>query len=981
MDSTPKSNTLTFLVTDIEDSTRLWQAVPDAMQAALARHDTILRSGIEAHGGQVFKTAGDAFYATFALPARGLEAVLALQGALHAEIWPSETPIRVRMALNTDVAQARAGDYFGPALNVVARILSVTRGGQTLMSGSTATAVADVHVGVAELESHGFYRLKGIDEPVEVFEFDVRSRTAFAPPHDTTHAYRVVRAGELWQPVRSIRHNLPAERDAFVGRATELQAIAQRFDAGARLVTVLGPAGTGKTRFMCRYGRIWLGDWPGGVYFCDLSEARSLEGVLFAVATALDVRLGSDDPVMQLGHAIAGRERCLVILDNFEQITEHAPATVGRWLERATEAAFAVTSREQLHIAGEEVFPIEPLPLAQDALDLFAARARAQRPDFVLNDDNRPAVAEVVRLLDGLPLAIELAAARVRVFSPAQLVERMRDRFRLLAGARGAATRQATLRAAIDWSWDLLAPWEQGAFAQCSVFEGGFTMEAAEAVLDLVRWPQAPPIMDAVQALVDKSLLRAWVPAEQRRYDVDEPYFGMYLSIHEYAAEKLDSGEPGATHVVQKRHGEHFAGFGSDEALDTLGRHGGVRRRRALALELDNLLAACRRALAQGDAATAVATYRAAWEALELQGPFSVAASLGAQVLALESIAPSLRAAAILTQARVLWRTGRLPESEKLLEQALALAREAGDRRRESVVVGALGVAIGDVGRVNEARAHYETAIRIHREVGNRRQEGGVLGNLSCLCFVQGKLDEGRKFAEAALAIHREVGGRLAEASVLANLGIFYEQKGKADEARWHYEAAIAIEREIGNRAGEGNALGNLALLCLNQNLLDEARGHCEAAIAIARDTGDRWRLGVNLGNLAGVYFEERKYDKARSLWSDALAIHREVGNRRAEGAVLSGLAELLVMQGLADEAERVIAEGESLLRDVGDTLTLAILVCDRGQNEIARGRREQALAALDEAEALRVESGAGPDSPLDRKVNRLREVLATPIA
>lgn len=208
--------------------------------------------------------------------------------------------------------------------------------------------------------------------------------------------------------------------------------------------------------------------------------------------------------------------------------------------------------------------------MGKEAIDLFAQRARAHRPEFALSEANRSAVAEVVRLLDGLPLAIELAVARVRVFSPAQLVERMRDRFSLLAGARGAAARQATLKAAIDWSWDLLAPWEQAALARCSVFDGGFTLEAAEAVLDLTHWPEAPPAMDAVRALVDKSLLRSWVRAEHGRYDLDEPYFGMYLSIHEYAAGKLDASGPGAAQQALERHGKYFATVGTDRAIAAL---------------------------------------------------------------------------------------------------------------------------------------------------------------------------------------------------------------------------------------------------------------------------------------------------------------------------------------------------------------------------------------------------------------------------
>ena len=351
--------------------------------------------------------------------------------------------------------------------------------------------------------------------------------------------------------------------------------------AGARLLTVLGPGGTGKTRFVVRYGWTWLGDRSGGIHFCDLSEATSLDGVFNAVAVALGVPLGGGDPAAQLGHAIAGRGRCLVVLDNFEQVVEQAPLTVGRWLDRAADATFIVTSRERLHLSGEEIFPTEPLPLGKEAIELFAARAKAQRPEFEVNDANRGEVAEVVRLLDGLPLAIELAAARVGMLTPAQLVERMRNRFQLLAGVRGPVARRATLRAAIDWSWDLLAPWEQAALAQCSVFEGGFTLHAAEAVLDLSVWSEAPATMDIVQALLDKSLLRLWMGNDQRRYDIDEPHFGMYVSIHEYARARL--GEP-ARGAAQARHGRFFAGFGSDEAIAALLHHRGIKRRRALAV-------------------------------------------------------------------------------------------------------------------------------------------------------------------------------------------------------------------------------------------------------------------------------------------------------------------------------------------------------------------------------------------------------------
>ena len=563
---------LALLFTDVVDSTLLVERLGDARAAQVwAEHDRHARDLLGIHKGREIDRT-DGFFLLFDAAADAARYALAYHRAiadleLSARVGLHVGDVTLRENTAGDIARgAKRTEVEGLAKPFAARVMALARGGQTLLSAAARAALGGEIDDEEGLESHGHYRLKGVEAPVEIFELGLRARCAFAPPDDAEKAYRVVKAGDLWHPLREVRHNLPAERDAFVGRATLLRTLAQRLDAGVRLLTVLGPGGTGKTRFVRRYGLAWRGDWPGGVYFCDLSEVRSLDGIFFTVAVALGVPLGKGDPVVQLGHAMAARGRCLMILDNFEQITCHAANTVGVWADRAAQAAFVVTSRERLHLGGEEVLPLEPLPLGSDAVELFAVRARAQRPDFVLGAANRAAVVEVVRLLDGLPLAIELAAARVRVLSPAQLVERMRDRFALLAGARGPAARQATLRAAIDWSWDLLTAWEQAALAQCSVFEGGFTLEAAEAVLDLSTWPDAPSAMDAVQALVDKSLLRTWSAGEPGRFDLDEPYFGMYLSIHEYAAQKCQASGPQEERQTQRRHGEYFAGFGSEAA-------------------------------------------------------------------------------------------------------------------------------------------------------------------------------------------------------------------------------------------------------------------------------------------------------------------------------------------------------------------------------------------------------------------------------
>ncbi len=958
-----------LLFTDVVDSTRLVERLGDARAAEVwAAHDRRARDLLARHHGREIGRA-DGLFLLFDEAADAARFALAYHEAiadlgLHARAGIHVGPVTLRENTPEEIARgAGSTEVDGLATSLTARLMALARGGQTLMSAPARAALADDLSAGAEIEWHGHYRLKGVEEPLEIFELGIRDSSPFAPPADVDKAYRVVRAGDFWRPVREVRHNLPAERDAFVGRIAELRALAARLDAGIRLLTVLGPGGTGKTRFVRRYGWTWLGDWPGGVYFCDLSDAKGLDGIFFAVASALEVPLGKEDPSVQLGHAIAGRGRCLIILDNFEQIVEHAQGTVGRWLDRAAEASFVVTSRERLHLPGEESLPIEPLPVEMDAIDLFAERARAQKPDFVLSDGNRAAVAEVVRLLDGLPLAIELAAARIRVLAPSQLVERMRDRFSLLAGARGVASRQATLRAAIDWSWELLTPWEQAALAQCSVFEGGFTLEAAEAVLDLSPWPGAPLAMDAVQALVDKSLLRTWVPAEQSRYDIDEPYFGMYLSIHEYASQKLEASGSEAKRAAEERHGQYFAGFGTNEAIEALSSHGGVKRRRALALELDNLVAACRRAVGRGHGETAVAAYRAAWAVLALHGPVAMGTVLGGQVVALDGIDRALRVSALATLARALRRAGRNEEARTRLTQALALSRDMGDRRREGHILHSLGNLHREQGRMTEARELFEVALVLARESSDRDIEGGVLSSLGNLHRDQGRNDEAREHFNAALAIAREMGDRNEEGIVLGSLGLLHSELGLVEEARRQLGAALAIAREVGDRGLEGSALANLGHLHTEQGRTEEARESLEAALAIHREVGNRRLEAIALGNLGVIHGVQGRKEAAQASHAAALAIAREVGNRRHEGFLLACLGMFRSDQGRADEARADFEAAREVARELGDRRgesivlhSLGVLYSRQSQFAAARSHFDQALELAREAGYRRIE-------------------------
>jgi predicted ATPase/class 3 adenylate cyclase len=1010
----------TLVFTDIVGSTRLVEQLGDAAAADLwARHDRSVRDLLHRHRGReidrtdgffaLFDRASDA--AAFAVACHDAADALALQArvALHTGA------VTLRENDAADVARgAKPVEVEGLAKPFAARLNALAGPGQTLASAAACAALAGAS---GALRSHGHYRLKGVAEPAEVFELGRGAAPAFSPPADTDKAYRVVRAadgiGGIWKPVREVPNNLPAERDAFIGRAGELDALAARLDAGERLITVLGPGGIGKTRFVRRYARVWLGDWPGGVYFCDLSDARTTDGVLGAVAVGLGIPLGRDDAVTQLGHAIAARGSCLVILDNVEQVLEPVATALSRWLDRAGAARFLVTSRERLRLDGEGVLALEALPLGDDtggAVALFLARARAQLPGFAANPAQHAEVERVVLLLDGMPLAIELAAARVRLLSPAQIVERLRDRFVLLAGARGTAPRQATLRGAIDWSWELLSRAEQAAFAQCAVFEGGFTLAAAEAVLDLAPVGATEAPIDIVQSLLDKSLLRVWHPRGQG--GDHEPRFGMYASLHEYARERLDaSGEAAA---AEARHGRHFAVFGDEDALAALWKSDGARRRNALAIELDNLVAACRRALARGDAPTAASSYAAAWAVLERQGPRALGVTLGRE-LATASMPPGPRVVVLRNYGTAIHLAGDPERGAAILLEALALAQSAGDRRAEAELLGGLGDIRFDQMRLDEAHRLLDAALVASRETGDRIIEAKTLCRLTAVAHVQSRWDEAATLMDAGMArvretgarqlelvllnmramrehaqghsqtalethrhmceIARETGHRSGEATSLTNLGGMLLDLGRDGEALPALQEALSIHREIGNRSHEGMVLGNLGILHRQQGRADDARAHFEAALAIAREVEDPRHELYLLGSLGELLLEQQKFEEAAACFADALG--RKAGaDDINSGRLLAGMGKLHWRQDRLDEAEQALARGEAFLRNHVDQIELLKLLCTRGQVELARGRRDVALAALAEAEVGAAAMGASPTSILAREIEALRRAI-----
>jgi len=763
-------------------------------------------------------------------------------------------------------------------------------------------------------------------------------------------------------PVREVRHSLPAERDAFVGRAEALAWLSQRIQSGARLVSVLGIGGTGKTRLATRHGRNWLGEFPGGVWFCDLAPARGLDGVVSAVAQGLHVPLGRDDPVVQLGHAIAGRGRCLVILDNFEQVARLAQATLGRWLDRAEQACFVVTTREVLGLPGEDVLALPPLPSA-DGVALFVLRAEAARSDFNPGAEDQSAIAPLVDLLDGLPLAIELAAARVRVMPPRLLLQRMSERFKLLVSKGGRPDRQSTLRATFDWSWDLLPPYEKAALAQLSVFEGGFTLEAAEAVIDLTAFDDAPWSVDAIHALVDKSFVR---PRGDDRFD-------LLVSVQAYAAEHLQTegryagSGPQAMAAAQMRAIAWFAALGPIRAIQ--GR----------CADLDNLVTACRRAMAFGDSDSAAGALDGAWDALSLRGPFETGVELAESVCAMLGLNDRAAAHAQSVLGHALVVCGRLGPARAAFDKALACAVATRDRPCEAWVTFRLGVLHFDVGRMGDARAHYVAAMQLARELGEHRLECSAINQLGTVEHVVGHTDEALLQFERALALARETGDRQLQGSLLGNIANLHAALGRMDEARARCAETLAVARDTGDRRLEGNTLCNLGMVCFVQERLADAEEASKAALVVARELGHLRLECVVLCNLGIVFERLSRPAEAQTQFEAAVRLGHALGDPLSEGQFLGYLGLLHARQGRHGEARSCLETGEALLRGVSDQFGLGVLLTSRAEARYLAGDAATATASLAAAAAIAAEVGAGPTSEVGLALARVSTLIASP--
>jgi predicted ATPase/class 3 adenylate cyclase/DNA-binding CsgD family transcriptional regulator len=882
------TGTITFLFTDIEGSTHLWEQHPEAMRLAIARHNSILRDAIEGHSGVIFKTVGDEVCAAFARAPDALAAAHAAQCAILAEPWSAIGPLRVRMAGHTGTAELRDGDYFGLSLSRIARLVAAGHGGQILLSRATQELVRDHLPPLVELRDLGEHRLRDLTRPEQIFQLVAHDLPTDFPPLKTLELHRT---------------NLPAQVTTLTGREQEVVTVCALLRrADVRLLTLTGPGGVGKTRLGLQIAAELLDDFRDGVYFVTLAPINEATLVISSIAQVLGVKEAGGQMLRETLQTYLRDKQLLLLLDNFEQVLDAAPL-LASLLTAAPYLNLLVTSRAALHLSGEHEFAVPPLALPEPrylppaemlsqyaAVALFIERAQAVKPDFVITNDNAPAVAEICSRLDGLPLAIELAAARSKLLSPPALLARLTSRLQMLTGGpRDLPARQQTLRSTIEWSYNLLATDEQALFRRLAVFVGGCTLDAVEAVYHVDAWRleigDVPPaatfqspfaLLDGLAALVDQSLVHQGEQAD------GEPRFVMLETIREYALERLVAS--GEAAITRQLHAHFFLGLAqAAEPQLTTGKQRLWLER--LEQEHDNLRAALAWSQSTpGGAELGLWLAAALWWFWWVRGYVSEGrAWLEGMLAQTQAELPAgsdtyTRATALYRAGYLAWAQDNYPRATALCEESLALFKRLGNRCGIGWAHYTLGLVALMEGDYARAAAHYEESLALFREVDDRRGIAWTLNNLGVVSQQgQGDYAPAKARFEESLALWRAMGNTRDIANCLNNLGEIARCQGDYAWAAARYEESLGLFQEVGDTPGAAICLLNLGFVALAQDDYGRAK-------ALLVESSHHWQkiagtfgIALCLTGLAAVAAAEGQLKCTTRLLGAAEAQHANI--------------------------------------------------------------------------------------------------------
>jgi predicted ATPase/class 3 adenylate cyclase len=908
------TGTVTLLFTDIEGSTRLWDQHPQAMSTALEHHDALMRSAIESSGGYVFKTVGDAFCAAFASAKEAVVAAGEAQRALHAEAWPDHASLHVRMALHTGECEERDGDYFGPAVNRVARLEATAHGGQVVVSQATVVLVRDRLPSGLHLVDLGSHYLKDMDRPEEVFQLTVDGIPAAFPPLRSHFEDPAESANptNLTQPVSS-----------FVGRDAEVAELA-KLVGNNRLVTLTGSGGVGKTRLAIEVGRAVLPDSPDGVWISELAAVT--DSALVAPEILSDLGIGEQsgyESVATLVEVLSTQSR-LVILDNCEQVLDGCAAVADAIVRNCPEIRLLSTSREPLRIEGEVIYRVPSLSLPPEqvddrthlagsgAVDLFIERATAQASGFELTDDDAPLVAAICRRLDGMPLALELATARLRSMSLSKLHDRLEHRFGLLTGgSRVALPRQQTLKALVDWSFDLLSGPEQALFRRTSVFVDGFDLEAAEGVCALDDIPDWD-IADLLSSLVDKSLVVAEQRGTEIRYRLQE-------TLRQYGTERLAEAGPGDAKEADQAasaHADYYMAFAELAAPNLEGRSYTQWMGRLDSEDL-NLRAAFNYALATPEGADRVLeqfwSMRRYWR--EARQP---AQALAILEQALDRVGPDITptrlSQALYCKCLLVNHVDRRVALEAI-SNALPLARRAGNQSLEAEVQSRYSRSLSDNGNDQAALESGAEAVALARQIDDPVLLGMALFQFASVLDQAGDAGAEVVYLEG-LALVEHSQDHQTERHLRNNYALVLIDQGNLSDARRHLKEALNLAgHELGARTM--TMYNNLGWVLLQEGDAQRSASYHSDVLRSARLTGITWMVPYTVLGLACCATQLDETERAARLHGGADALLLASSNQweSLEGRIRERDITVL-REGLGNDFERLYAEGAAMSHD-----------------------------------------------------------------
>ena len=861
----------TFLFTDIEGSSRLWETQPERMQPALARHDRILRESIERHHGVVVKTTGDGVHAAFPDPRDAVAATIAAQIALADDGSAAGLPLHVRCGMHAGVTDHTDGDYFGSAVNRAARIMNAAHGGQVLISQTVADLIHGRLPEGVTLRDLGAVRLRDLASAERLYQVQhARLRPDFP----------------ALRSLEAVPNNLPQQVTTFIGREREQREVKVALRK-ARLLTLSGIGGLGKTRLSLQVAADVINDFPDGVWFVELAPITDERLVAHAAASVLGVKEEAGRPISEALVKHVRDAQLLLVLDNCEHLVQACAQLAKLLLQAGARVKILASSREHFNVAGETIYTVPPLsiPRATDrisaesilqceAVHLLVERTMAVQPAFRLTEQNALAIVEICQRLDGIPLALELAAARARALSIERIAERVNDRFRLLTtGDRTALPRQQTLRAMIDWSFDLLTDREKTVFRRLAVFAGGWTLEAAEVVASGGGVDESD-VLDLLAGLVDKSLVM--VPAEGGRY-------GLLETVRQYADERLkDFGEG---EEVRRRHLDVYLAFAEKAGTGLAGSEQPAWLGR-LDVDRENLLSAHAWCLRTSDGAERgyrlVHAIKLYWF---MRGLLNLGHRVTVEAISVPSQQPQsqARCKALWVAGQICSYTGRYEEAQRHLNESLAIARYHDDRRMIAAVQNYLALAALGQGDRAAAERHSEEALRLARELGNQREIAVASNALAQLHRLDGNLDRAEPLYGEVVALARELHDR--EFAAIGILGL----------------AMVAIERGAARRAGD----------CLRD------------VLAIAEETGSAPAGRSALEIAAGLAALQQEWERSARLYGAAEAQTLRTGIRRdpADEAFLQPL--------LAKTREALRDSGFAIAEAAGRALPFEVAIAE----------------------------------------------------